>query len=71
VGRHPVGTFRDARIEFLDWLAARVERDDQRAYAIIDKADGGRRGAAGLFFLLQVQAGHGHGRELGWSTVPP
>jgi RimJ/RimL family protein N-acetyltransferase len=52
-GGIPSGPFA-TEVEFLDWLAARVERDDQRAYAIIDKTDGGRE-AVGLFFLLQVR----------------
>ena len=52
-GGIPSGPFptQDA---FLDWLGGRVGRDDQRAFAIIDKS-GGRREAAGLFFLLQVK----------------
>lgn len=53
----PSGPFSD-QAAFLDWLAARVDRDDQRALAIIDKADG-RREAVGLFFLLQLKPGMG------------
>lgn len=49
----PSGPFKTEE-EFLDWLGSRVDRDDQRAYAVIDKTDGGRE-AAGLFFLLQVK----------------
>ena len=52
-GGIPSGPFK-TEPEFLDWLGGRVERDDQRAYAIIDKTDGGRE-AVGLFFLLQVK----------------
>ena len=52
-GGIPSGPFGDQGA-FLDWLASRVDREDQRAYAIIDKTDGGRE-AVGLFFLLQVK----------------
>lgn len=52
-GGIPSGPF-PTEAGFLDWLASRIERDDQRAYAIIDKTDGDRK-AVGLFFLLQVK----------------
>ncbi len=52
-GGIPSGPFGDEHA-FLDWLASRIERDDQLAFAIIDKTDGGRE-AAGLFFLLQLK----------------
>ena len=52
-GGIPSGPFK-TEVEFLDWLGSRLDRDDQRAYTIIDKTDGGRE-AAGLFFLLQVK----------------
>jgi len=52
-GGIPSGPFATQN-DFLNWLSDRIGRGDQRAYAIIDKA-GGRRVAAGLFFLLQVK----------------
>ena len=52
-GGIPSGPF-PTEDEFLDWLASRVDRDDQRSYAIIDKT-GDQRQAVGLFFLLQVK----------------
>lgn len=52
-GGIPSGPF-SSEADFFDWLGARLGRDDQRAYAIIDKTDGGWE-AAGLFFLLQVK----------------
>ena len=53
----PSGPFGD-EAAFLDWLADRIDRVDQRAFAIIDKTDGGRE-AAGLFVLLQVKPDRG------------
>lgn len=49
----PSGPF-PTQTAFLEWLADRVGRDDQRAYAIIDKTGEGRP-AVGLFFLLQLK----------------
>ena len=49
----PSGPFADEST-FFDWLSDRLDRPEQRAYAIVDKTDGGRE-AAGLFFLLQVK----------------
>lgn len=49
----PSGPF-EAQTAFLEWLADRLGRDDQRAYAIIDKT-GETRVATGLFFLLQLK----------------
>ncbi|MFZ5669617.1 MAG: GNAT family N-acetyltransferase [Pseudomonadota bacterium] len=48
----PSGPFAD-RDAFIDWLADRCRRDDQRAYAILDKT--GEPRAEGLLFLLQVK----------------
>jgi len=45
----PSGPF-ETQTAFLEWLADRLGRDDQRAYAIIDKT-GETRVATGLFFL--------------------
>jgi len=52
-GGIPSGPFESETV-FYDWLGDRLGREDQRAFAIIDKTDGGRE-AAGLFFLLQVK----------------
>ncbi|MDP1630633.1 MAG: GNAT family protein [Caulobacter sp.] len=49
----PSGPF-DTEAAFLSWLADRLGRDEQRAWAIIDKIGPGRR-AVGLFFLLQIR----------------
>lgn len=49
----PSGPF-ETQTAFLEWLADRLGRDDQRAYAIIDKT-GDKRAAVGLFFLLQLK----------------
>ncbi|MBI5939385.1 MAG: GNAT family N-acetyltransferase [Caulobacterales bacterium] len=49
----PSGPF-ETQTAFLEWLADRLGRDDQRAYAIIDKT-GDTRAAVGLFFLLQLK----------------
>ncbi len=52
-GGIPSGPF-ETQTAFLEWLADRLGRDDQRAYAIIDKT-GDARAAVGLFFLLQLK----------------
>lgn len=52
-GGIPSGPFESETV-FYDWLGSRLGREDQRAFAIIDKSDGGRE-ATGLFFLLQVK----------------
>ena len=49
----PSGPF-ESQTAFLEWLADRLCRDDQRAYAIVDKT-GDARAAVGLFFLLQLK----------------
>lgn len=52
-GGIPSGPF-PTQPAFLDWLADRCGRADQRAYAVIDKTGADRR-AVGLFFILQVK----------------
>lgn len=52
-GGIPSGPF-PAEDDFLDWLADRCGKADQRAYAIVDRSGPGSR-AEGLFFLLQVK----------------
>jgi hypothetical protein len=69
-GGIPSGPFA-TEVEFLDWLAARVERDDQRAYAIIDKTDGGGSRRSACSSCCRCKPDMGTAENWAWSTVPP